>query len=362
MASCSGGSTDSWRLPQASEEGTGNESADSGNDSDDQSTPPSKRKRYSCVFRKNLTKVFPWATDSKRGRSYAFCMRCSRDISMAHGGVKDLRRHEHTALHSRAEQSIVGAMPLSSYFGSDRGRTAVIEAEVKFGYFIGEHHLAFNLADHASKLFPSMFPDSAVAKEFKCSRTKATAILKVIAQDAWRSIERALGESKYFSLQTDETTDISVTQQMAIMLRFFDNSLGVVRCVFFKLEGVERATAEQLYLLIDKHFQTSDTLKYDYLVGLGTDGANVMLGKRNSVMSRLCINQPGLVALHCNCHIAALIAKASCTILPDYLEELTSDVWYYFQKSSKRLRIFEHFQCFVNVKPHKLLKACQTMK
>ena len=95
-------------------------------------------------------------------------------------------------------------------------------------------------------------------------------------------------------------------------------------------------------------------------MGLGTDGANIMLGKRNSVMSRLCINQPGLVALHCNCHIAALIANASCKILPDYLEELTSDVWYYFQKSSKRLRIFEHFQCFVNVKPHKLLKACQT--
>ena len=180
MVSCSGGSTDSWRLPQASEVRTGNESADSGNDIDDQSTTPSKRKRYSCVFRKNLTKVFPWATDSKRGRSYAFCMKCSRDISMAHGGVKDLRRHEHTALHSPAEQSIVGAMPLSSYFGSDR-RTAVIEAEVKYGYFLGEHHLysIFNLADHASKLFPSMFPDSAVAKEFKCSRKKATAILKV---------------------------------------------------------------------------------------------------------------------------------------------------------------------------------------
>ena len=105
--------------------------------------------------------------------------------------------------------------------------------------------------------------------------------------------------------------------------------------MFFKLEGVERATAEQLYLLIDKHFQTSDTLKYDYLVGLGTDGANVMLGKCNSVMSRLCINQPGLVALHCNCHIAALIANASCKILPDYLEELTSDVWYYFAEKFK---------------------------
>ena len=42
------------------------------------------------------------------------------------------------------------------------------------------------------------------------------------------------------------------------------------------------------------------------------------------------------------------------------LEELTTDVWYYFQKSSKRLREFEQFQRFVEVKPHKLLKECQT--
>ena len=80
-------------------------------------------------------------------------------------------------------------------------------------------------------------------------------------QDAWRrSIEAALRDSKYFSLQTDETTDLTVTQQMAIMLRFFDNSHGTVWYVFFKLEGVTRATAEQLYQVIDKHFQGSDII------------------------------------------------------------------------------------------------------
>ena len=295
------------------------------------STPPSKRKRYSCVFRKHLSKTFSWATESKRGRSFAFCVRCSRDISMGQGGVKDLKRHEQTDLHSRAEKSNVGAMPLSSYFGPVR-REAAIEAEVKFGYFLGEHHLALCLADHAAKLFASMFPDSTIAKEFKCSRTKATA---VIAQDVWRGIAKALGDSKYFSLQTDETNDILVTQQMAIMLRFFYNTLGSIRCVFFKLESIERATAEQLFQLIDKHIQQSDPLSYDNLIALGTDGANVMLGQHNSVMSRLRTQQPHIVALHCNCHIAALIANGSCKVLPNELEDLTTDMWYYFQKSPK---------------------------
>ena len=130
--------------------------------------------------------------------------------------------------------------------------------------------------------------------------------------------------------------------------------------MFFKLESIERATAEQLFLLIDKHIQQSGPLSYDNVIGLGTDGANVMLGRHNSVMSRLRTQQPHIVALHCNCHIAALIANASCKVLPNELEDLTTDVWYYFQKSLKRLREFEKFQYFVEVKPHKLLKSCQT--
>ena len=80
-----------------------------------------------------------------------------------------------------------------------------------------------------------------------------------------------------------------------------------------------RATAELLFNAIDKHFQESTTLLNDNLVGLGTDRANVMLGARNSVMSQLRCKQPSLLALHCHCHIAALIANEACKVLPDEL-------------------------------------------
>ena len=51
------------------------------------------------------------------------------------------------------------------------------------------------LADHAAKLFASMFPDSSIAKDFKCSHSKATAIMKVIAQDVWSGIAKVLETS-----------------------------------------------------------------------------------------------------------------------------------------------------------------------
>ena len=102
-----------------------------------------------------------------------------------------------------------------------------------------------------------MFPNSSIAKDFKCSCTKAAGMLGVIAQDCWKTISAAVRETKYFSLQTDETTDITVTQQAAIMLRFFDNTQGQERCVFFALESVERATAELLFKSIFKNLPPS---------------------------------------------------------------------------------------------------------
>ena len=68
-------------------------------------------------------------------------------------------------------------------------------------------------------------------------------------------------------------------------------------------------------------------------------------------MSRLQEKQPSLVTVHCNCHIAALIANASCKVLPECLEELTTDIWYCFHKSSKRIREFE-ISCVLSTSSH----------
>ena len=76
---------------------------------------------------------------------------CSRDVSVAYGGMKDLKKHELTSVHQSASRSVKSASALTAYFSNLPGpkrEQAVVEAEVKFGYFIGEHHLALALADH----------------------------------------------------------------------------------------------------------------------------------------------------------------------------------------------------------------------
>ena len=53
-------------------------------------------------------------------------------------------------------------------------------------------------------------------------------------------------------------------------------------------------------------------------------------------MSQLRCKPPALVALHCHCHIAALIANEACKVLPDELEDLTT-----VPESPRKLRQFE---------------------
>ena len=75
---------------------------------------PQKRKKYSCNYRKEYNKRFPWETDSKKGPTFAFCMPCGRDISLAQSGTKDLRKHEQTTVHTKAHQGTSGIKPLHS--------------------------------------------------------------------------------------------------------------------------------------------------------------------------------------------------------------------------------------------------------
>ena len=122
-------------------------------------------KKRLCVYFRQYAKTFPWATTSRKGSSFAFCMKCSRDINLGRGGTRDLRRHQETKLHKHPEKDGVHVLFLQSYFGSIRGES-VIRTEVLFAYFLGEHHLAFQLGDHCTKVFKLMFPDSSIAKDF----------------------------------------------------------------------------------------------------------------------------------------------------------------------------------------------------
>ena len=81
-----------------------------------------------------------------------------------------------------------------------------------------------------------------------------------------------------------------------------------------------------------------------------------MLGRNNSVVTRLKEVQPNLCNIHCLCHIAHLCASNAMKELPAEIEELAHDIYFHFHLSAKRISEYHEFQHFCDVEPHKLLK------
>ena len=82
-------------------------------------------------------------------------------------------------------------------------------------------------------------------------------------------------------------------------------------------------------------------------MALGTNGANVMIGARNSVLSRFKDAQPNIFHIHCTCHVAALYATDACKTFPKFFEQLCRDIRSNFSHNCKRLHMYKEFQEFV---------------
>ena len=83
-----------------------------------------------------------------------------------------------------------------------------IRAEVLFSGFLAEHNLALATADHMSKPFKSIFPDSQIASKCKCGRTMTLHILTgTVAKKVIKNIKEEIIAAYWFGLPTDGSSD-----------------------------------------------------------------------------------------------------------------------------------------------------------
>lgn len=91
--------------------------------------------------------------------------------------------------------------------------------ELCIAAFISELDLPFTVAEDLSKFIQAVCSDSEVAKNLKCGRTKATAIVKnVSGQESFEQLTKTLQERK-FSLFVDESTDKSCIKHLCLLAR-----------------------------------------------------------------------------------------------------------------------------------------------
>ena len=180
-----------------------------------------------------------------------------------------------------------------------------------------------------------------------------------------------------FGLLVDDVSDISVMEQMITFIQFYDEDSSEVTVEFLSVDNLleknDSANATAMFETITSNLQAC-TLSTKKLIGLATDGASVMVGRRNGLAAKLKEVNHRLVSVHCICHNLAL----ACTDAKDdanlkfikEVETVVTQLWKLFENSPKRLACYLKVQQQMkNLKlsnesrkmvTKKLKKACDT--
>lgn len=207
---------------------------------------PKAKKRKACVsnqkYRTEYTDKWPVIVKSRRGENYVYCCVCRVDFSIKHSGMYDISRHVECQRHKSLSSS---SQDIKSFF-TKQNDDGPIRAEVLFTSFLIEHNIPLAAADHAGPLFKRMFPDSKIASQYGCARTKITAICGTLAKDDENTITHCMINGPY-SLATDGSTDMECVKLYPLVICYFDVTLGQIMCVLLALLESPVSTGKRLF-------------------------------------------------------------------------------------------------------------------
>ena len=201
---------------------------------------PAKKEKEACkildkwFFDPEISDVFK-NNHSKNTKVNLHCLICEKSVSIEHQGRQDLQRN--CRGKSYVNLLIVKRKqgPINTHFlpyGSNIEKQASI-AEVKVVGFLAGHNLPFATADHLGPLFKSTFPDSKLAKDYSCCKTKASCILnRDIAPDLQSILIEQMKTSCY-SIATDGSNDQGLQKMNPVTVRLFDINQHKVATEFY---------------------------------------------------------------------------------------------------------------------------------
>lgn len=278
--------------------------------------------------------IAPDSTDDK----LAYCRYCRVKL-VAH--KKDLISHAKTDKHKKFtqwEKSAKSTTSISKIYKPEVAESTKI-AELKVAAFIAEH-CSLLTVDHLINVLPQLDPSAEALKNLKLHRTKCSMLIKnVLGPSMLEALLEEIGDSPY-SIIIDESTDLSTLKVLCIMVRFFSHKTGQVVTTFYRILKIIECDAKSVHKVIVDQFE-KDGLKLENMVGIGVDGANVMVGKHNSVTAILKRKLPDLIIVKCVSHSLHLCAEKAAELLPRQLEFLVRETHNWFSYSPKRLDYYK---------------------
>nr|XP_028946829.1 zinc finger MYM-type protein 1-like [Malus domestica] len=165
------------------------------------------------------------------------------------------------------------------------------------------------LADHDEKI-KDVVLDKASGNLKLIASTIQKDLVHSCSIETIKSIISDMKNARFFSLLVDEARDVSIKEQMAVVLRYVDKNRKVIER-FVGVQHVPDTTSNTLKESIDA-FINFNELSFSNLRGQGYDGASTMKGEFNGLKTKILNEQPCAFYVHCFAHQLqlALVAVA----------------------------------------------------
>ena len=334
-------------------------------DNVDSSTPPRARKSNDSLkqthgFEHSWLKEFPWLLYDKEEQSM-YCKLCKRYGKLPRNGTgkwvntgattlrhNKICKHKTSVMHRDAELCKREEVR-SSMSGGIRGALEVVVTQerksiigaLKYLYYLAKNELAHttnfsslidlcinmgcNYMKELRRGGNASYRSEQVISEFLCTLSDT---VKEVVMTKMR-------DSPTFSLMIDESTDVSVLKQLVVYGRAVvdgkleSHFLGMRDLADGRAMTIERSLLE---------FLNDNGLEITNMSSFGSDGANVMTGRREGVAARLKRLNSNLISIHCVAHRLALAAGQASETIP-YLrkfKEILSNLFYFYHNSAVR--------------------------
>lgn len=320
--------------PEMDNEGRQEERPHEVEENQDQDSEEMPRKRAKKSYDKNRKYLETWETDFPwltsiitDGTRLPSCKLC-RKILQPHRGT--LTKHQNGA---QQKKNVSTASSPQSLDGPSNTRPSCELKRAELELALATCcHCSINAIDHLGEVIRKNAKGSTL-ENLRLHRTKCSALIHSVLSPSLRDEVVADIRGKKYSLMVDESTDTSVEKMLVICARYFSEKFKKIVTVFFGLYPVIQATGEALFQIVTDSVTEHGMTLVD-CIGIGCDGAAVMVGEHNSVWSRIKQASPHCILNKYICHSLSLCMQKSFETLPANLGYLLTEIPGWFSHSN----------------------------
>ena len=201
---------------------------------------------------------------------------------------------------------------------------------------MAQNNVPISFADSFNRNVQNMFPDSEIAKEFKCGHTKATALLYDIGQTSRQKVVNNItGHNLCYSLSIDGGSKY-LSKLYPVLIYGYDHEMEKIGWHLLDIHEIsDRSTGRNIFDLMKKSVETAE-LKWNTMLALSAVNTNMMSGEREGLYGQILKENPNCHFAGCVCHLIDVAAKKAHKTLAWDIDELIISVYHYLENSDVR--------------------------